>query len=262
MPADIKKIDLIIQYALLVAGEEDDIFNQQLGPIHLIKYVYLADLFFARRNDGVTFTGVDWQFYNFGPWSQAVNARVEPALSAIMATKNTFESNYGDEDWHRWNLRDERLLEEKRRALPAAITLRLDREIHKYLKDTPSLLDFVYKTQPMVNAAPNELLDFAHVCEKKEEFEEVPLRMPTLSNNKRKLFSEKMSALRQEFQNRKSKKQKLVNPEPHPKHDEILEGGVKWLESLAGDEFSEKKLIAKFDPEVWKSITRKGEDVS
>ena len=65
-------IDLLLQYALLVAGEEDEHTDRQLGPIHLIKYVYLSDLAFAERNDGKTFTGVNWQFYKFGPWSQAV----------------------------------------------------------------------------------------------------------------------------------------------------------------------------------------------
>lgn len=81
MPVDTDKIDLIIQFALLAAGDEDDFFDRQLGPIHLIKYVYLADLSFAKRNNGESFTGVDWEFYKFGPWSQQVNERVEPALS-------------------------------------------------------------------------------------------------------------------------------------------------------------------------------------
>ena len=44
---DIQKIDLLLQYALAVASEEDDFKNQRLGAIHLIKYVYLADLAYA-----------------------------------------------------------------------------------------------------------------------------------------------------------------------------------------------------------------------
>jgi hypothetical protein len=43
------KIDLLIQYTLLVAGQEDEYLDRQLGPIHLIKYVYLADLVYAER---------------------------------------------------------------------------------------------------------------------------------------------------------------------------------------------------------------------
>lgn len=263
MAADINKIDLVIQYALLVAGEEDDFFNQQLGPIHLIKYVYLADMFYARRNQGETFTGVDWTFYNFGPWSQTVHSRVEPALVAIMANKQSFESDYGDEDWHRWNLRNERLLADKKGSLPAAITLRLDRDIHKYLKDTPSLLDYVYKTSPMIHAAPNEHLDFSLACEQLDGESDSPkLRIESLSNKKQKKFKEKMSTLREEFQKRKANKPKLVSPVEEPRHDDVFIEGVKWLESLAGDDFSSKKLTVKFSPDVWKSKTRKGEDVS
>ena len=60
MSFDATKVDLVLQYALLLAGQEDDYFDRQLGPIHLIKYVYLADFAFARRNRGETYTGVDW----------------------------------------------------------------------------------------------------------------------------------------------------------------------------------------------------------
>jgi hypothetical protein len=231
--------------------------------IHLIKYAYLADMFYACRNQGKTFTGVDWTFYNFGPWSQTVHSRVEPALVAIMANKQSFESDYGDEDWCRWSLRNERQLANKRSSLPAAITLRLDRDIHKYLKDTPSLLDYVYKTPPMIHAAPNECLDLSLVCRQLESKEDSPtLRMESLSNKKQKKFKERILELRQEFQKSKHNKPKIVPPVVEPRHDEVFVEGVKWLESLAGDDFSNEKLIVKFSPDVWNSKTRKGEDVS
>ena len=85
------KIDLLIQYAILIAGQEDEYFDRQLGPIHLIKYVYLADLAYAECNCGETFTGIAWQFYKFGPWSQAANERIDPALAAIGANKKTYD---------------------------------------------------------------------------------------------------------------------------------------------------------------------------
>ena len=40
---DTAKVDLLIQFALAVAAEEDALAERELGPIHLIKYVYLAD---------------------------------------------------------------------------------------------------------------------------------------------------------------------------------------------------------------------------
>jgi hypothetical protein len=40
---DVKKVDLILKYILAAAGQED-FSNREVGPIHLVKYVYLADL--------------------------------------------------------------------------------------------------------------------------------------------------------------------------------------------------------------------------
>lgn len=88
----------MIQYALLVAGCEDDVFDRELGPIHLIKYVYLADLAHAERNDGQTFSGVRWQFFHYGPWTQEVYVRIQPALRAIDAEEKIITSERLDND--------------------------------------------------------------------------------------------------------------------------------------------------------------------
>lgn len=36
------RVDAIIKYALSVASQNDNFTERELGPIHLIKYVYLA----------------------------------------------------------------------------------------------------------------------------------------------------------------------------------------------------------------------------
>ena len=38
------RIDLLFQYALARAARADDFRWRELGPIHLLKYAYLADL--------------------------------------------------------------------------------------------------------------------------------------------------------------------------------------------------------------------------
>lgn len=191
MTTNTRNVDLVIQFALLAAGDEDDYFDRQLGSIHIIKYVYLADLSFAQYNNGQSFTGINWQFYKFGPWSQVVHARIEPALNAIHANRQQFQSNYEDkEDWIRWNLRDDRLLNEKWHVLPDSITSPLKTLIHKFGKDTPALLDYVYKTKPMLSAAPNEYLDLS--CESDSQPAALRnvenLRIEQLSNRKLKSF--------------------------------------------------------------------------
>ncbi len=86
---DTKKADLLLQYVLAIAAENDEYFDRQLGPIHLIKYVYLADLAYAQQHGGQPFTEVAWRFHKFGPWSAEIFNRIEPALSEIGATKTT-----------------------------------------------------------------------------------------------------------------------------------------------------------------------------
>lgn len=265
MPINTEHVDLLIQYSLLAAGDEDYCGDRQLGPIHILKYVYLADLSYARRNNGQSFTGVDWQFYKFGPWSQAVHSRIEPALNAIHANKHQFPSDYGDkEDWVRWELHEERLLEEKRRTLPPVITMDLKREIHRFGKDTPSLLDYVYKTKPMLSAAPNEYLDLSLVVDNTQDDSGCapPLRMQNLSNKKKKHFQQKLAVLRELRHQRKAETPKLINPVTAPRYDEVYRVGVAWLESLSGEQFSSQDISAEFSSAVWKSTTRKGKDVS
>ena len=92
---DVSKIDKVIQFALALAGQEDDFKDRSLGPIHLVKYVYLADLIYAERK-GDTFTGVEWKFHNFGPWSLEVFSRIDPALAAIGAERKALPSSFSE----------------------------------------------------------------------------------------------------------------------------------------------------------------------
>lgn len=261
MSADFSRVDLALQFALLVAGEEDERFDRQLGPIHLIKYVYLADLFHAQKNDGATYTGIKWRFHKFGPWSEEVNARIEPALSAIKADKESFPSDYEeDQDCIRWSLRDERLLEDKAQQLPSSVTVPLRWAVRKFGKDTSFLLDYVYKTMPMLCAAPGEQLDFSIAQNvSSEEPTSEPLKMDCLSNKKKKLLGQRLRELGKKYRNRRRKEAAFVNPAPSPRYDDVYFEGLAWLDSLAGPPLSEGEYKVEFSDEVWKSAARRGE---
>ncbi len=261
------KIDLIIQYSLLVAGEEDEFFDRQLGPIHLIKYVYLADLAYADRNQGQTFTGIIWQFYKFGPWSQNVHERIEPALIELKANKKTFPSKFDDkDDWVRWQLRDDDLLDNIDRQLPVSITALLRRDIHRFGNDTASLLNHVYQTPPMLSAAPSECLDFSQLNQaSRKTVSSSPLKYEELSTTKKKKFKKRIQELRKKNAKRTSADRRttqLINPVTSPRYDDVYYEGLNWLDSLAGPPLKEGELEATFSDYVWKSSTRKGEDVS
>ena len=265
MPVDHSRIDLILQYALLVAGEEDEYSERQLGPIHLIKYVYLADLSYARRNGGLTYTGVNWKFFKFGPWSQVVNERIEPALLAIGADRRVFESDYGDNDeWVRWSLRNEDLLSDRERKMPPAISMHLKADVHKYGKDTPGLLGYVYRTAQMLSAAPDEYLDFSLAVDNANSEKTVPtqLRGDTLSEKKKKKLRAQMRAIQEEHNNRRNKKKPLINPVANPRYDDVYSQGVAWLDELAGEKLTLGDKVAEFSDDVWKSSSRKGNRVS
>jgi hypothetical protein len=65
---DINKIGQLLKYILAAAGQED-YGNREVGPIHLIKYVYLADLAFAEKYSGETFTGIPGRSELIAGWS-------------------------------------------------------------------------------------------------------------------------------------------------------------------------------------------------
>tara|TARA_R110000822_G_scaffold126082_11_gene261262 strand:+ start:20173 stop:20949 length:777 start_codon:yes stop_codon:yes gene_type:complete len=253
------RVDLLLQYTLLKAGEEDAFIDRDLGPIHLLKYVYLADLAYAKSHNGETFTGAPWIFYHFGPWSNEVHQRIEPALRAIRADRKDFPSDYEDRpDWVRWSLTNDRLCSEKQKSVPFDIRVHLDGLIHKFRKDTPALLDHVYRTAPMLAAAPGEKLDFAlepPFVRAERPAEPQPSRTP----RQLKKLREAAKAMRQQH-SEKSQTQDRFVPKPPP-HDPIFEAGIAWLDSLAGENFSDGELTAEFSPEVWKSSARKTDGV-
>ena len=264
MVTAISRIDLVLHFSLLVAGEEDDYLDRQLGPIHLIKYVYLADLLFSQRREGKTFTGVDWRFYNFGPWSPEINGRIEPALSAIMARRDKFDSQFSENnEFVRWSLRNDRLLEEKQEQLPVIIAPQLKKLIHRFGKDTPALLEFVYRTPPMLKASPNEMLDFAPdgTLQESETSTESKESLANLSRKKQMAFIEKRKQLRSCLADNRESAQ-LINPAPNPRYDADYESGLEWLESLAGEKITALEGTARFDNSVWKSKTRNSDEVS
>ena len=97
MPIRPDRVDLMIQYALAVANEADDYRDRELGPIHLLKYIYLGDLAFARENQGTTFSGSPWKFHKFGPWAQELHAHIQSAATRIGAQERHFASQYQEE---------------------------------------------------------------------------------------------------------------------------------------------------------------------
>lgn len=249
-----KRIKSLITFILLTAGENDDYTARSLGPIHILKYLYLADYYYAKRNQGSTYTGIDWTFHNFGPWSFAAFEMIEPALAGSGATLREFDNSFGDQDSKRWTLNNSDFLNTLAQKIPAAITRQLRSVMREFVTDTCELLHFVYNTEPMLKAAPGEQLRFGEES-MPQTFEVTETRLEKLSKNKRKAFSQRISSLKDKVKSGHFSSSSEVESKLQPRYDEVYYQG---LESFDMDDcYSDGDVITvKFSDDIWKSGIR------
>jgi hypothetical protein len=252
---DTEKVDKIIQYALAVAACEDDYQRRELGPIHLLKYVYIADIAWAERNGGKTYTGTSWKFYKFGPWAQEVHSRIEPACLFIDANKRVFNYN-DDEEGIRWKT-SSRICDSLENDLSITVAKAVKRAVHEFGSDTSSLLNYVYLTKPMLNAAPGEILDFSSAV-----LPQLPEKEPekeTMSFKKQKQRAAELTDARTRIQKKLAEKKAAVCRSHYirkPRYDDVYLAGQEWLDSLAGPQLPGIKGEVAFSPDIWKSTSR------
>ena len=251
----------LVQYCLFAASKSDEYGLRFLGPIHLLKYAYLVDLDHALHNEGKTFTGVEWYFHNFGPWSASAFALIAPAMSEIGAETSSFRSQFdAAKDCIRWRWLDsEPAQREIDRELPVEIRHAASALVRRFGNDTAAILHFVYATPPMLNAAPGEKLDFVANPKlvPRQKSDEKPY-LESLSKEERKERRKAMDALRKKFQADSN-----VRLPPAPllfvsRLDTIYTEGVRWLDSMAGTAFPENGVKVVFSDEIWKSTARNG----
>ncbi|HEX2224370.1 MAG TPA: hypothetical protein VHN15_09205 [Thermoanaerobaculia bacterium] len=247
------RADLLIQYALAAAAQEDA-GRRELGPIHLIKYVYLGDLAYAEEHAGETFTGAPWKFHHFGPWAVEVFQRIEPAVSAVHASERVFNSRHG-EDAKRWSLRDGGRLEELEKKIPWPAARAIRRAVHEHGSDTKNLLHHVYRTVPMLKASPGELLSFR--APQPEAAGGPPSAPAEAPPHLSKTTAKKLKARIAERLAQKREAREKTAPMPAPRYDEVFFAGREWLDSLTELEPIEGvQGELQFSEEIWKSDAR------
>ena len=251
-----KNIENLIKYVLLTAGEEDSFFERSLGPIHILKYLYLADYYYAMRSQGLTYTGIEWKFHNFGPWSLPTFQMIEPTLLGAGATHSLYSSKFGEEDAVRWSLINGDLLAQIKQQIPPSITRKLNSCIRKFKKDTEELLNFVYNTEPMRNAAPRERLDFSVLTFDGEISGDDSLKIHSLSKKKLSKFKERISSLKDKQKAGLFKKTDVPQLVTTPRYDDIYEAGLAALQESELDEDTSKRLQGRFMSNIWKSPIR------
>ncbi len=160
----------LVEFALVAAAREN-FGHRELGEIHLLKVLYLADLAHAKVHMGETLTGVPWIFHGFGPWDVALHTFLASLLAtatyqsvrraSVMGEYTRYAIAIEDEDEDE----DKDSMEARFRALERGLTPEVASAVkwtvRQFGSDTQSLLHHVYKTEPMLRAAPEERLDFS-----------------------------------------------------------------------------------------------------
>jgi len=256
------RVDRLLQYILATAGQESG-WSRELGMIHLIKYAYLADLTHAKYHDGQTYTGLTWTFHHFGPWSVECHKRIEPALDAVSATKKKIESDKYD-DFIRWCADDSALFEKLNDQMELTVAGAVQKYVRKFGNDTYALLDFVYKTEPMLNSAPEELLEFKLSMDVAADNTEEKLK-EVLTARQKKKQSQKILAfkkrLNQKLEEKIITRKSDVCPLP-PRYDDVFFEGLTQLDQAAGVQPEEGQFLATFKENIWKSKARHDPELS
>src|SRR3990170_176382 len=162
----------LIQFIVCQATE----FGASLSPIRVVKFLYLADLYYARENKGETLSGWPWKFVYFGPYcSESITALNEAVNNGSIDAKS-FESKYDEKDRFLYSCRSENGSDVESQ-LSIHVWSSLKEAIKKWADDTPGLLDYVYyDTEPMEDAKRGDLLDFSKA--------RLPIKLPKLEMKK------------------------------------------------------------------------------
>lgn len=166
------KVFNLIKYIVCYATDHEI----ALTTIRLVKFVYLADLYNARFNNGMTITGFPWAFINYGPYCSDVMQSIDDAALKGFINSKAYESNYSDKDYRRFSCDDDSYPSIKK-EFQLAVVSELQYAILKYGDDTAQLLDYVYfDTEPMRNVKKGDRLDFS--------LAEQPQPLPSVETNK------------------------------------------------------------------------------
>jgi hypothetical protein len=209
----------LIQYITWLATERGDV----LSPIRMVKFLYLADLYFARKNEGKTLTGWPWRFVHYGPFcSECLNA-IDEAVNRGLIAAISYESSFDEEEHllYKCELEEQPDTASK---LPFYVLGPLQTSIKKWADDTFALLDHIYfETEPMKNVDPGDTLDFS-TAKEPEPFERIQMK---------KLSRNKIAEGRALIAKMREKQAECMIAEPEQIHDAAYYQALNYLDGEA-----------------------------
>ena len=144
-----------------------------------VKYLYLLDVCVARHREGQKLTPWTWRFTHFGPYSRQ-------AVKMMNSDGAIGQSEFKVDSRHRGTAYALRPATEyaplpSDLGVPIGAQNELEQCMKKHKTNLSSLLDFVYyKTEPMENAEPDDILDFRQ-CRRVTAEQVEPISFPVPS---------------------------------------------------------------------------------
>ncbi|RLI67566.1 MAG: hypothetical protein DRP02_14260 [Candidatus Gerdarchaeota archaeon] len=130
-----------------------------LSKTQLVKFLYLADLFYARRHKQ-TLTKWPWRYWHYGPYCEEAIESIEVACRLGIIN---FDEGPEGEVYIRATTHNSNYFE---RFIPFEILQPLKYHINRFGGDLAALLSYVYsETEPMVFAKHGDFLDFSKAQE-------------------------------------------------------------------------------------------------
>ncbi len=260
------RITQIIRYALAKARREDHGYGD-LGVIHLLKLLYLADLAYAQAHAGETFTGIPWVFFHFGPWERSAwehtvgvleSPEIEPRAFAMGAfERKTFR--FRDES------EADEIFFELDGLLPKEVAREVGAAVHEFGADTRRLLHHVYQTPPMRVTTPGEPIDFSSLPPVYTPAAIQPTPVVPTSRTQLKKAEEARARLRESIAARAAeRKAARVNPIPalNAKELDALEEITRLMSEEEDQAPTDLHGEIVFGPQFWQSDFRREHGLS
>lgn len=174
---------------ILKLAEEAEV--KSLTTTELVKYLYLLDYYHAQETSGQSFTGIEWKFLHFGPFSPTIPEALGYLVHSSQLDEKVFQSQA--KDGYLYSLTNKFYLDTTD-LVSRYVRLNLEKAIRDFKRDLSKLLNFVYfKTEPMIVALPNDTLDFS-LCRKFDITAIKPLPMKPLNQSKVESLRERRRA--------------------------------------------------------------------
>lgn len=177
-----KTADAVV--AILLEAKQVGVYK--LTRTALTKYLYLLDYWVAKENGGKPYFGVTWRFHHYGPYSDSLAldldwASSQPAINKVDVSRQEKDFTLYSLSSYAKNKTLEML------GVSYDVRQNLALALKAFSGDLTGLLNFVYfKTEPMEQANPGDVISFAGLNKVNFKSDVLPIKIPITDKDKAK----------------------------------------------------------------------------